>query len=242
MAQTQDLAELARLTWPKWMTEAYEEAVVRWKSGELGCTAVYQRGREAGKRCLSKPGKGTTHEGWGNCVAHRGAWKSGRAIGAWLMAHAFAEEYDLSPWESLLYVIRITAGRVRYCELVLAGARDDRQLEGREVETGETVKGGENDGAPVMERGLGWWVETSERERVLLAKVSKAAIDAGVAQLLVERELAAGNQLADMLVGVWEELRAAGLDKKSLDLARDVMKRKLAELDGAQRAIEGAVT
>lgn len=160
------------------------------------------------------------------------------------MAYAFAEEYDLSPWESLLYVIRITAGRVRYCEQVLAGVRDDRELEGRA--TGEplgVVNGGAKDGEVVEGRDLRWWVETSERERVLLAKVSKAAIDAGVAQLLVEQELSAGRLLADAMIRVYRELEAAGIGGDALEKAREIMARELASTGSVRqgREIEGEV-
>lgn len=157
------------------------------------------------------------------------------------MAHQFAAEYDLSPWEALLYVIRITAGKVRYAEAVLAGAQDDAQLEGRVVETGETVQGGPLDGAPVENRSLAWWVETSERERVMLAKVSKAAIDAGVAQLLVEQELNAGRLMADTAVRVMQALKDSGMPGEWLQIARDVMRRELADAGSARttRAIEG---
>jgi len=160
------------------------------------------------------------------------------------MAHAFADEYDLSPWESLLYVIRITAGRVRYCEQVLSGARD-HEIEGKPDPTGqvETVVGGPNDGAEVAGKDLRWWVETSERERILLAKVSKAAIDAGVAQLLVEQELNAGRLLADSHIRVFRALEEAGLSGEMLEVAREVMQRELASTGSVRqgRAIEGEV-
>jgi hypothetical protein len=157
------------------------------------------------------------------------------------MAHAFAEEYDVSPWEALLYVIRITAGRVRYCERVLSLAVDDRQFEGRRngsgglrpgeplgvSEAGELVSASEED-----TRNLAWWVETSERERILLAKVSKAAIDAGVAQLLIEKELRAGEEMAALMLRTYEALEAAGLSDEMLALTRDIMRKELLIMDG----------
>lgn len=152
------------------------------------------------------------------------------------MAFAYAEEYDLSPWESLLYVIRITAGRVRYCEQVLATANSDKELEGR-VKEGDPlgVSVGEDGNATLSEgRNLSWWVDTSERERVLLAKVSKAAIDAGVAQLLVEQTLREGNALADHDLAVWNALRESGMTKENLDLVLGAMKANLASLGESQ--------
>jgi hypothetical protein len=146
------------------------------------------------------------------------------------MAFAYAQEYDLSPWEALLYVIRITAGRVRYCEQVLATAVSDKELEGR-VKEGDPL--GVSESGELSEgRNLSWWVDTSERERVLLAKVSKAAIDAGVAQLLVEQTLREGNQLADSHLAVWHDMREKGMSKEMLDMLLESMKAQLASLDG----------
>lgn len=145
------------------------------------------------------------------------------------MAHKFAEELDVSPWEALLMVIRITAGKVRYCEAVLATAQDDKELEGRVDETQVTgvVVGGADDGAVTTGRNLSWWVATSERERMMLAKVSKAAIDAGVAQLLIEKELRAGEELAGTFVKVMEQLESAGMTDEALEIARTVMRTQL---------------
>jgi len=161
------------------------------------------------------------------------------------MAFAYAEEYDLSPWEALLYVIRITAGRVRYCEQVLATAKDDRELEGRMGVEGEPL-GVSEQGELSQGRNLSWWVDTSERERVLLAKVSKAAIDAGVAQLLVEQTLREGNELADGMLSVWHDMREQGASKEVLDMLLGSMKKQLVTMDakmggGKPAAIMGSV-
>lgn len=152
------------------------------------------------------------------------------------MAHRFAEELDVSPWEALLLVIRITAGRLRYIESVLASATDDRELEGRVDETEVTgvVVGGANDGAVTTGRNLTWWVERSAEERDRLAKVSKAAIDAGVAQLLIEKELRSGEELAGTFVKLLKSMEEAGMSDEALELARGVLRREL------QLAIESA--
>jgi hypothetical protein len=147
------------------------------------------------------------------------------------MAHKFAEELDVSPWEALLLVIRITAGRLRYIESVLASAVDDKELEGRVDEDEPT--GVSEDGQLTTGRNLTWWVEKSEEERDRLAKVSKAAIDAGVAQLLIEKELRQGEALAATFVKVVEEMEAAGMSEEVLEVARTVMRGQL------QLALEG---
>lgn len=217
----------------KYQRQAYDVAGQQWDLREvlgLGCTAIYQKGRHAGRPCMSKPGKGTDHVGWGPCVAHGGAKREGRAIAGWLMAHKFAEELDVSPWEALLMVIRITAGRVRYCEAVLATATSDKELEGRagvEEEVTGVVMGGPDDGKVTTGRNLSWWVDTSERERDRLAKVSKAAIDAGVAQLLIEKELRAGEELAQTFVKILEQMEKNGMTTEALEIARTVMREQL---------------
>lgn len=155
------------------------------------------------------------------------------------MAHKFAEELDVSPWEALLLVIRITAGRLRYIESVLAGAKDDRELTGRVSGVdGEPIPlgvemGGARDGEVNMAQDLSFWVEKSEQERDRLAKVSKAAIDAGVAQLLIEKELRAGEEMANVAVKSLEAMSAAGMPEEYLEIARTALRGEL------QLALEG---
>lgn len=194
------------------------------------CPAHWVKGMFAGKRCPSKSGRGIwPYEGLGGpCMAHGGAKKQGRATGAWLMAHQFAQELDVSPWEALLLVIRITAGRLRYIESVLAMASSDSELDGSlaPVENGMPTSVGA-DGEVTTGRNLTWWVEKSETERDRLAKVSKAAIDAGVAQLLIEKELRNGEELAGTFVKVLSAMENAGMMEDALDIARMVMRKEL---------------
>lgn len=220
---------ISRVTLSKQQEEGRLFAETLWRDkDELGkCPAHWVKGMYAGKRCPSRSGRGIwPYEGLGGpCMAHGGAKKAGRSTGAWLMAHKFAEELDVSPWEALLMVIRITAGRVRYCESVLASAVDDRELEGR-VSSEEPTGVSEN-GDLTTGRDLRWWVDTSERERDRLARVSKAAIDAGVAQLLIEKELRAGEELAGTFVKVLSAMEEAGVVGEMLEIARTVMRKEL---------------
>lgn len=141
------------------------------------------------------------------------------------MAHMYAQEYDVSPWEALLLVIRITAGKLRYIESVLGTAESNAELEGRP--TGQEVMGGANDGAVELGQDLSWWVAQSQLERQTLAKVSKAAIDAGVAQLLIERELRGGEERAGEYIKMLGDMEAAGMSDDALEIARGVLRGQL---------------
>lgn len=102
------------------------------------CGQLQLRGNVRGKACHLPAGNGTSHLGAGRCYAHGGARRVGRAAGAWLMAHAFAQQLNVSPWEALLMAVRIAAGKVAYIESVLASANSDLELEGRRpVEMGD---------------------------------------------------------------------------------------------------------
>lgn len=229
---TVDISRVSRLTdiqivaWTD-AERTWETAVALGKLEELTtkCGVEIKRGRYAGRGCIKPAGQGTNHRGYGQCVAHGGARGYGKSYGAALMAHGFAQELDVSPWEALLLVIRITAGRLRYIESVLATATSDDELEGT-VNEGEPT-GVSQDGDLTTGRDLTWWVEKSELERTNLAKFSKAAIDAGVAQLLIEKELRAGEELASTFVRIIEGLREAGLGQEVLEVARNVMRTEL---------------
>jgi hypothetical protein len=152
------------------------------------------------------------------------------------MAHEFAVEMDVTPWEALLLVVRITAGRVRYCERVLAEARDDRELDGRlrlrEDGTWEPLSVSQSGELVEVEvRDRRWWVETSERERDRLARVSKAALDAGIAQIMVQREIEQGDLIAATHLRVFEAAVAAGVEGRALDAIREAMKAELLALE-----------
>lgn len=107
-------------------------------------------------------------------------------------------------------------------------ASSDSELDGSlaPVENGMPTSVGA-DGEVTTGRNLTWWVEKSETERDRLAKVSKAAIDAGVAQLLIEKELRNGEELAGTFVKVLSAMENAGMMEDALDVARMVMRKEL---------------
>jgi hypothetical protein len=91
-----------------------------------------------------------------------------------------ARELNVSPWDALLRATRLAAGRVAWVDgqLAEAVAADD---------------GGE--GSPAVRR----WLDESRRERTLLARTAKAAIDAGVAERMVRQVELEGRLVAEVL-------------------------------------------
>jgi hypothetical protein len=189
--------------------------VLGWHYAQAGpavawCGEPARRWRDGHEDLCQRPaGWRTDHEGAGPCRTHeRGR---GRGTGAWIVAHAFARALECTPWEGLLWAVKIAAGRVAFCESKLSTADCDEDLEpsGR----------------------LAHWVKAAEVWHDKLAKVSKLAIDAGVAERLV-RQLELEAQL--MLTATTRTLDELGLNEEQRQLALGIMSRNLLELEAEQ--------
>lgn len=141
------------------------------------------RGGTDARPCRSYPGEGTPHAGLGFCRGH----SDREAEEAWRVALDVARELDVSPWEALLLAVRRAAGRVAWV---------DEQL---------TLATRENDGNPAAQPVLRWLAE-SRKERALLARTAKAAVDAGVAERLVRQVELEGRVVAEVLGRVLDRL------------------------------------
>lgn len=139
--------------------------------------------------CRMPAGTNTKHEGFGPCRIH-GQAKEHRA---WEMAMDVARELSISPWEALLKAVRLSAGRVAWV---------DEQL--REA----TMRNDGGESAPEVRM----WLKESREERRHMAQVSKAAIDAGVAERLVRNVEMEGRLIAEVV----------GRTLDALDLAPEV--------------------
>lgn len=193
--------------------------VLGWRYAESGddvpwCgEAIRRRGTPGSggwlEYCERPAGWRTEHPGAGPCRNHER--RVGAGTGAWIVAHAFARALEVTPWEGLLWAVRIAAGRVAWLEAKLGTAEDDAELEpnGR----------------------LHHWVRESREERDRLARVSKLAIDAGVAERLVRQlELEATLMLQATRL-TFDEL---GLDDDVRERALGIMSRNLLALEAGQ--------
>ena len=159
--------------------------------------------------CERPAGYGTDHAGIGACARHER--RLGQGTGAWIVAHAFARALETTPWEGLLWAVRVAAGKLAFCEAKLGTADDDADLE----PTGR----------------LYHWVKQSELWHEKLARVSKLAIDAGVAERFV-RQVELEAQL--MLRATTLTMDELGLPEDQRELALGIMSRNLLALEAEQ--------
>jgi hypothetical protein len=131
-----------------------------------------------------------------------------------------ARELNISPWDALLKSVRVAAGRAAWVDAQLAEAvrRNDGESGNPEV------KG---------------WLRESRDERMMLARVSKAALDAGVAERLVRNTELEGEIVAEVIGRVLDKL---GLAPEQRVIAFDEAHRQLLALEapsGDASTVEG---
>lgn len=158
--------------------------------------------------CRQLAGAGTPHAGFGPCKTHG----SSDEHEGWVAAMTVARELNISPWEALLKNVRIAAGRAAWV---------DEQLD-------EAVR--RNDG-DMNKPEITKWLKESRLERSLVAKMAKAAIDAGVAERLVRQVELEGELVATAVV---RALDALELTAEQRTLALEVAHRELLAADGDQ--------
>jgi len=160
--------------------------------------------------------------GTGLCRQHGGLRRDELAVGAWVMGHALARPLDISPWDALLGEVRRTAGKVAWLDQKLARFGDDAEFIG------------DGDAVP--------WVKMQDKERLWLGRVSKMAIDAGVAAIMVQQVQHEAQVMARVLNAA---LDALGLSEEMEMQARAAMRRELtvleAERSGVDLGLEAAV-
>jgi hypothetical protein len=197
------------------------------KTDRTPCGAMITAGVDRGSYCMRPAGNNTSHVGVGRCRQHGGEKPDGLREGAWAMAHAFARALDCTPWEGLLQAVRIAAGRVAFIEHKLSGAEVDRQLEPPD-------KNGISEAARTEDQqgtNLFYWVKQAELWHDKLAKVSKLAIDAGVAERLV-RQLETEARI--MLQATHRTLDELGFSDDEKQRAVVIMSRNLLALEAEE--------
>lgn len=170
-----------------------------------------------GRVCYLPAGTGTAHVGVGACFRHDSQVE--RAAGAWAVAHQMARILDISPWDALLLAVRRAAAWAAFYDTKLAEVVDDDELR-----PGGTAHD---------------WVKAAERVNDKLARYSKMAVDAGVAQLLVQQARTEGEQVARVLNAA---IAAVELTRDQERMMRQALAQALRGLGGEQDMIEGEST
>lgn len=150
------------------------------------------------------------------------------------MAHQYATlRRDLTPWDALLEVVQSLGGQVAFLRTkvgeVARVSGDDALLSGTDVV------------------GAARWVEMLNDREVELARVSKMAIDAGVAQVLVQRVQLQGELLYRAAQeGLADAVRSLSLpldEEKQLEVVAAIARRVVAlEEDQNRRELEAVKT
>lgn len=145
------------------------EKAIRYRNGKRiihQCPYVCHTGVFKDKQCPNAAGLRTQHEGVGVCQAHGGNKRKGRALSAWILMHAMAQQLNVSPWDALLSQIRLLSGQVAWLTQKLGNdTKDDDDLR----PDGDSF----------------YWMELLENRGKRLAVVSKMAIDAGIAERMI---------------------------------------------------------
>jgi hypothetical protein len=150
---------------------------------------------QTGKPCDHEAGWGTVHPGWGSCKQHGGSTRNQVASCLRAMQMDAAERavatlglpVDVDPQTALLHLVQATAGHHAWLGQVVAAQDADALV--------QTVTG---PGGATHERPSVWmelYGDYSDR----LAKFSKMAVDAGVAERLVSQAEQLGEVLAEAL-------------------------------------------
>lgn len=177
------------------------------------CPATWDDGARV---CRNYPGEGTVHVGLGYCRGHSNALTEE----LWREAMDVARELNITPWDALLKSVRVAAGRAAWVDAQLADAvrRND----------GES-------GAPEVKG----WLRESRDERMIMSRVAKAAIDAGVAERMVRQTELEGEIVAEVIGRVLDKL---DLPQEKRVLAFDEAHRQLLALEapsGTPTTVEG---
>lgn len=178
-----------------------------------GCTRNHCHGKRlnSDKACHQAAGRGTDHLGIGRCMNHGGKTPTHRKAAQMEMArHAavtFGLPREVDPAQALLEEVHRTAGHVEWLRQVVAGLEQGELVWGlaEEIDRPATDSGG--GGVETKHRaGINVWLQLYGQERDRLARVSKAAIDAGVSERIVSVFEQVGAAYVQVLEGVLDEL------------------------------------
>lgn len=175
--------------------------------------------KKNGEQCRLFAGQGTQHPGVGRCKHHLGNTKGHQKNAVKVQAERemlaaqerleFGGQIDIEPVEALLTVLRLSAGHLAWLRSELGAHEDKTDFRGQVL--------------------MRLW--NDERERV--ARIAKAALDAGVQ----ERQIALAERYGEMLAELLREIffdPGLALTMKQRAKLPSVLRRHLVPSDAAE--------
>lgn len=192
----------------------------------------------SGKSCRRAAGRGTDHLGIGRCDRHGGDSPAGikaagvNAASILLRTPVMGSPVDMDPSSALLWCVAIAAGEVQYLSAKVAEL-DEEQLVGRPTtirhEQGRGDRGYRDlhtrEGGP---KELHLLIKERQKATDRLARFSKMALDAGVAERQVRVAEAQAGMLAALITGVMADI---GATKEQMTLLERVLPSRLLALE-----------
>ncbi len=175
--------------------------------------------KKNGEKCRKFAGEGTEHFGVGRCRYHLGNTKSHQMNAVTQEARRtmveFGQPIPIQPAEALLGVLHLSAGHLNWLREELAATKDKHGFESQVL--------------------LRAW--NDERDRI--ARISKAALDVGVAEKQIKLAEQYGEQLAALLRAVFYD-GDLGLTARQRSRLPEVLRHHLSAFGGTPGSLPSA--
>ncbi len=168
-----------------------------------------------GKQCKMVAGWGTDHYGYGTCKLHGGATRNHKINAAKEEAMDVAMQImgpavEIEPMDALLLCVKIAAGEVAYATWKIEQLSPEEELVSEVTETVREATGEHAESFTEKNTtnmvSLNVWIAARQQSMDRLARYSKMALDAGVAERQIQLAEAAGDALSLMFQRVFDGL------------------------------------
>lgn len=175
--------------------------------GEPNCGFILSNGSP----CPRPAGFATDHPGTGRCRRHGGSLKNGiKKVASAELAELLGDPADVDPGEALLYCVALASQELKWIRTRLGHVTEPTHL------TPVGNLGGPQKGWVGMQEEFDIWVQAQQAAVERLARYSKMALDAGVAERMVSLAEKMGEFIAPLIGGVVAELQLTPAQQEKL--------------------------